>query len=35
MDSDGLIITSIVGLICIVLGYLIWYKDAFFNRRLQ
>ena len=30
LDSDGLIITSIVGLICIVLGYLIWYKKMLF-----
>ncbi|MGE7837394.1 DUF3784 domain-containing protein [Viridibacillus arvi] len=30
MDIDGLIITTIVGLICIVLGYLVWYKKMLF-----
>lgn len=30
MDSDGLIITTIVGLICIALGYLIGYKKMLF-----
>lgn len=30
MDTDGLIITTVVGLICIFLGYLIWFKNMLF-----
>lgn len=30
MNTDGIIITTIVGLICIFLGYLIWFKKMLF-----
>ena len=30
MNTDGIIITTIVGLICIFSGYLIWFKKMLF-----
>ncbi|MBK3495211.1 DUF3784 domain-containing protein [Viridibacillus sp. YIM B01967] len=30
MDTEGLIVFTVVGLICIFLGYLIWFKKMLF-----